>query len=867
MNVYQPRSILVVLLASSFAAGVLLAEVPAGKDYTNSLGMKFVRIKPGTFKMGQLQTPLPLEAFPAAKDFLRDGDYDEKPVHTVIMTKAFYMGIFEVTNFQYELFDPLHKALRGKDANLSTEDDEAVINVNWYDAQAFCRWLSDKEGLSYRLPTEAEWEYACRAGTTTNYHAGDLLPKEFHKNPHRSAKRDISLLVGETPPNQWGFYDMHGNVEEWCHDWYGPYTGGDQTDPAGYATGGFRVTRGGSHGTHVYYLRSANRMGAVPQTRNWITGFRVVLGELPTNAKLLTPPLQRYQKNVIPRTKEQISQGPDPDKPYFKGPRRFVNIPIDMAGPVFASHNHNTSIIECSNGDLLTSWFSTVSEGGREMVQGCSRLRWGDENWDQASQLWDAPDRNDSGNRLWHDGKDTIYHFASPSFAAVYMAHMAIRESKDNGVTWSVPRVALPEFARGQGTANMIFRMNDGAIAMPTDFHGSRVWISRDKTLTWKRASGGTAGIHAPIVQLDDGRLVAFGRGRNINGMMPMSISSDLGETWTYSASEFPPIGGKQKAVLLKLRQGPLFFASFADLGNDIVDASGTKRKIRGLFAALSKDNGKTWINKRLVTNDGRPRPVETTAGGLCLMSSRNGEFRGYMSAIQATNGLIHLITSRQHYVFNLKWLTTPQPAPTAPPLAVKHELETFIGPDFDLDGWAHYHSYRGQFNGKGQYSIETLSPVSGLNRVVGAGSFDMNFTISSLRFGPSIRERSPTFSLWLKDDRVRTLVLSMNAGGMGFSLKDREAVKPYERNPDHKVEFESPPKSAKFRLLYDENTGKMRIYYGINGAEPTTETPQSAAGIYFSRPFTESTVVYLLFTDGGMHVDRYEVKPIGTSR
>jgi hypothetical protein len=360
---------------------------------------------------------------------------------------------------------------------------------------------------------------------------------------------------------------------------------------------------------------------------------------------------------------------------------------------------------------------------------------------------------------------------------------------------------------------------------------------------------------------------VAFGRGRNINGMMPMSISSDLGETWTYSASEFPPIGGKQKAVLLKLRQGPLFFASFADLGNDIVDASGTKRKIRGLFAALSKDNGKTWINKRLVTNDGRPRPVETTAGGLCLMSSRNGEFRGYMSAIQATNGLIHLITSRQHYVFNLKWLTTPQPAPTAPPLAVKHELETFIGPDFDLDGWAHYHSYRGQFNGKGQYSIETLSPVSGLNRVVGAGSFDMNFTISSLRFGPSIRERSPTFSLWLKDDRVRTLVLSMNAGGMGFSLKDREAVKPYERNPDHKVEFESPPKSAKFRLLYDENTGKMRIYYGINGAEPTTETPQSAAGIYFSRPFTESTVVYLLFTDGGMHVDRYEVKPIGTSR
>jgi len=342
-----------------------------------------------------------------------------------------------------------------------------------------------------------------------------------------------------------------------------------------------------------------------------------------------------------------------------------------------------------------------------------------------------------------------------------------------------------------------------------------------------------------------------------------MSISTDMGETWTYSKSEFPPIGGKQKAVLLKLKQGPLFFASFADLGTDIVDATGTKRKIRGLFAALSKDNGKTWINKRLVTDDGPPHPVETTAGGLCLMSSRNGEFRGYMSGIQATNDLIHLITSRQHYAFNLKWLETPQPAPTSSPLAVKHEIETFNGTDFDLEDWAHYHCYTGKFNGKGQYLIETLSPVSGLNRVIGTGSFDMNITISSIRFGPSLRETSPTFSLWLKDDRVRTLVHSMNVKGLGFSLKDREAEKPYESNPAHKVQFESPPKSAKFRLLYDQISGRMRIYYGLDGAGPNIETPQSAAGIYFSRPLTESTVVYLLFTDGQVHLDHYEVKPI----
>jgi formylglycine-generating enzyme required for sulfatase activity len=824
--------------------------------------MEFVRIRPGAFEMGQLKTPLPLGAYPATKDFLRDGDFDERPVHRVIITRPFYVGAFEVTNYQYELFDPLHKDLRGQDANLSTEDDEAVINVNWYDAQAFCRWLSDKEGLSYRLPTEAEWEYVCRAGTSTNYHAGDVLPEEFHKNPHRSARHDVSLRVGQGPPNQWGLYDVHGNVEEWCHDWYGPYTADDQSDPAGYTTGNFRVTRGGSHGTDVYYLRSANRAGAVAQTRNWITGFRVVLGELPPSASLLTPPLQRYQKNVVPRTKEQISTGPDPDKPYFKGPRRFVNIPVDMAGPIFAGHNHNTSLVECPNGDLLASWFSTVGEGTREMVVACSRLRWGDEQWEQASQLWDAPDRNDSGHALWHDGKGTIYHFASPSFAAVYMAHMAIRQSKENGVTWSAPRVALPEFARGHGMANMIFRMNDGAIAMPVDYHGSRLWISRDETLTWTRASGGTAGIHAPIIQLDDGRLMAFGRGGDIDGMMPMSISSDRGESWTYAASEFPPIDGKQKAVLIKLRQGPLFFASFADLGTDIVDASGTKRKVRGLFAAVSTDQGKTWLNKKLVTDDAQPHPVETTAGGLCVMSSRNAEFRGYMSAVQATNDLIHLITSRQHYVLNLKWLMTPQPPVTTPPLAVKAESESFNGPGFDLEGWAHYHSFRGQFNREGQYSIEALSPVSGLNRIVGKGSFDMSFTISDIRFGPCLRESWPTFSLWLKDDRIRTLVLSMRARGLGFGLKDRQADKAYEPNPDHKVEFESPPKSAKFRLLYHENSCNVRVYYGINGAEPTAETPQSACGIHFSRPLTESTVVYLLMSNGKMSLDHYEVKP-----
>ena len=138
------------------------AEVPKTKEYTNSIGMKLLRIEPGSFEMGQLKLPLPFELLPYTGgrgdriDSLIYGDFDEKPVHTVRITKPFYIGVFEVTNFQYELFDPEHKNLRGKEG-FSSGDDEAVIYVSWYDAWAFCRWLSDLDGLPFRLPTEAEW--------------------------------------------------------------------------------------------------------------------------------------------------------------------------------------------------------------------------------------------------------------------------------------------------------------------------------------------------------------------------------------------------------------------------------------------------------------------------------------------------------------------------------------------------------------------------------------------------------------------------------------------------------------------------------------------------------------------------------------
>jgi len=243
--------------------------------YTNSLGMELVWIEPGSFQMGS-----------------ENGDFDEVPVHNVTISTGFWLGRYEVSNAQYEQFDPGHSLVDHR--GFSHEPNEAVIFVSWYDANSFCDWLSQREGVNYRLPTEAEWEYACRAGTTTNYHTGDTLGSEFLKNAEQTwGPEPVPLYVGQTTPNPWGLYDMHGNVEEWC-----AYETGNQTDPVGRINGRFRVCRGGSHSTTVEYLRSANRMGTLPQDKHWLIGFRVVLGQTPATEPLPEVGPELYQTDV-----------------------------------------------------------------------------------------------------------------------------------------------------------------------------------------------------------------------------------------------------------------------------------------------------------------------------------------------------------------------------------------------------------------------------------------------------------------------------------------------------------------------------------------------------------------------------------------
>ncbi len=668
-------------IISLTALGQVTASMPREQSFTNSLGMKFVRIESGEFMMGGLHKELPGGLAP--EGFMRGGDFDEQPAHKVKITKPFYMGTYEVTNRQYEQFDPSHRLVRGK-LGFSIDNDEAVVFVSWEDAKAFCDWLSKKEAMPYRLPTEAEWEYACRAGTTTVFHTGDSLPSEFHKNvgtswypcPSRSRGRAevVPLYVGKTQPNAWGLYDMHGNVEEWCEDWYGPYEPQTQVDPVGRVDGDFKVTRGGSHSTQLYYLRSANRLGTVPQDRSWLIGLRLVIAETPDTKPLRIADPFRHQQNVSQKIPSDITKGPDPEKPYFKSPVRFVNIPAGSIGPIFSSHNHVPKIVACANGDMLATWYTCVNEDGRELATVASRLRYGSEQWEQADIFWNDPDRNNHACSMFRDDDGTIFHFNGYSTAAAFGSQaMIMRKSTDHGRTWTKARVIMPEHNVRQMPVESIFRTQDGQILLPNDAvtvgdGGTAVYLSDDNGLTWRDTLGTIAGIHAAIAQLKDGSLLAFGRGDNINGKMPMSVSSDMGRTWQYSASEFPPSEGGQRPLLFRLREGPLLFVSFTCgrkswVYMPIKDASGAERMVTGMFTTLSYDEGKTWTNHRLVSHDGPDTKVEMMDGRKFPLGFDKSEQAGYNSICQADNGVIHLITSRQHYQFNFKWLATPPPS------------------------------------------------------------------------------------------------------------------------------------------------------------------------------------------------------------
>lgn len=241
-----------------------------GKKMTNLIGMEFVKIPSGAFLMGS------------------DKAENEKPIHKVVLTNDFWIGKFEVTigNWRNVMGD-LPTDLKRGEAKLSENENQPIVYVSWEDAQIFIGKLNAQDdGFQYRLPTEAEWEYAARAGTISEFAFGESLSStqaNFNGNfPFGNAPKgeflNKTVNVGSYQPNAWGVYDMHGNVWEWCQDWYEAvyYEKSPVENPPGASSGIMRSVRGGGWFFAANYLRSAFRRSNLPTTRNDGIGFRVL---------------------------------------------------------------------------------------------------------------------------------------------------------------------------------------------------------------------------------------------------------------------------------------------------------------------------------------------------------------------------------------------------------------------------------------------------------------------------------------------------------------------------------------------------------------------------------------------------------------
>ncbi len=247
--------ILLLLFVTAFSSHLALAQ--ATKTFQ---GIRFVLIEPGCFQMGNNKKST-------------DRTIGETPSHKVCLQKSYYIGETELTQKQWQ-------DVMGSNPSKVKSFDKPVDKVSWNDIQEFLQKLNAKDGgNSFRLPTEAEWEYAARAGTDTDYSFGDN-PKELPQFAWfgNLGYKGSSHEVAQKDPNPWGLYDVHGNVWEWVQDWYSPtyYSQSPANDPTGPETGKYRVYRGGSFVGKATEVRSSVRYSAMPATRTQDVGFRLV---------------------------------------------------------------------------------------------------------------------------------------------------------------------------------------------------------------------------------------------------------------------------------------------------------------------------------------------------------------------------------------------------------------------------------------------------------------------------------------------------------------------------------------------------------------------------------------------------------------
>ena len=636
----------------ALVAAAVVASPPAGN--TNSIGMALVRIEAGSFTMGADALPLPKSLIAGPNGVIYDrpgdaGDYDETPVHKVTISQAFWMSVTEVTAEQYRRFRP--------DFQPNPYYAPYASGVSWYDAVAFCKWLSEKEGKPYRLPTAAEWEFAARAGTRTPFSSGIEPPAPETANP-------------------WGVKNMHTGVAEWVLDWHGLYPGEPQTDPVGPAYGIAKVVRGGGLDYRAsktdggkrlpaempYYARSANRAGIAPgftgsAPPGSMIGFRVVQAPMPkTQPWPYDPPLIQL---AVKRDKPDLAQGPDPAQPYYHTRPLFPNLgnrSMRAVGwkiglkPGLGSVYHNSAVQLCPNGDLLAAYYNTPEyEDDPDQTILTMRLRYGSEDWDLPEPWPDFPDAADAAPVIWNDRGKMWFFFGSPRLMGG--PPFQFMTSLDSGATWSAvefPNLQGPVGKYTSQPINSVVRGPGGVIYLPVDGAGgtSVLFASKDDGKTWYDTGGRTAGRHTTLVVGKDGALIGFGgKNTDLGGFMPKAVSHDGGKTYEVSKTPFQPLGSGQRPSAIRLASGRLFFVA------DLFDKKKLGPTGAGAFVAISDDDGATWRKRQL--------PGVVTVG--------------YTTATQTPNGLIHIVTSHNqpadlHIELNEAWVLRGGPEiPAAP--------------------------------------------------------------------------------------------------------------------------------------------------------------------------------------------------------
>ncbi|HVW06991.1 MAG TPA: SUMF1/EgtB/PvdO family nonheme iron enzyme, partial [Bryobacteraceae bacterium] len=479
--------------------------VASAASTVNSIGMTLVRVPAGSFEMGVDSVPLPLELIKGPSGVVYDrtsneGDYDETPVHRVTISHPFAMSATEVTVEQFRKFRP--------DFRGDPYYAPYVSGVSWDDAVAFTKWLSDKEGKPYRLPTEAEWEYAARAGTRTLFAGGAHQP------------------APETA-NAWGLKNMNTGVAEWCLDWHGLYPSAAQTDPMGPATGIGRVIRGGGldyrpapktdQGRHLpaemaYYARSANRASMAPGFRGEHgIGFRVVQAPMPATKPWTVEP-NFFVTDVKQNAPPELKRGPNPDVPFYYSRPLFPDLGNrDMRAvgwkigfkPGMGVAYHNSAVQVLNNGDLIAAYYNTPKyEDDPDQTVMTMRLRYGAEDWDMPEPWPDFADADDAAPVFWNEAGHLWFFWGSPRLLGggpfQYMT------SDDNGATWSPVVLANLTAPPGKFTPqpiNSVVRAKDGTIYLPVDGAGSQavVFNSHDNGKTWTDPGGRTAGRHTTL--------------------------------------------------------------------------------------------------------------------------------------------------------------------------------------------------------------------------------------------------------------------------------------------------------------------------------------------------------------------------------